>query len=186
MANTDSQLHLVQTIRTALLSWVPLSHPLTGTRTLGELLGAEAVVSDGDMDEARLYIDAPPEDVVYPYGIIRLAALLTSGDDSGYQQRGEIEVQFYGWPRSADVVIAMLLTVNMGALVSAMGDLVHQAWRDYVNTAIDDTIVAQRIQIDVNPPYTEPADRDLVLKSMRLPFYSTPASLAQYSTDPRL
>lgn len=183
--NTDSEYRLLQTVRTALLSWEPLEHPATGLLTLGELLGADEVESDGDMDEARLYIDAPPEDVEFPYGLMRLLASRPQGDDAGYQLRGEIEVQLFGWPRSESRDFGGV-ELNTAVAVSAMGDLVMQCWRDYVNTAVGDTIVAQKISIRNNVPYTEPASRDLVQVRLLLPFYATPAFLAQYSTEPVL
>ena len=185
MSNTDSTTRLLQTIRTALLSWVPLSHPATGTATLGELLGAEEVASDGDMDEARMYLNAPPENAPYPYSIIRLQGSFPSGDDAGMQLRGQIEVQLLDWPRSESKTYAGI-ELSADIAISAMADLIEQCWRDFASLAIGDAIVAKRIAIRNDVPYTEPADRELVLTRLLLPFYATPAYQAQYAAHPSL
>jgi hypothetical protein len=179
--NTDSTVRILQTIATRLLTWEPLAHPATGTKTLGELLGATEGASDGDESDGRLYLDAPPEDAVYPYGIIRNAGSFPSGDDAGYQIRGQAELQLFDWPRS-EVKSYAGVTLQAGVAVSAMADLVEQAWRDFVRTAIGDTIVAKKIAIRNEPPFGESADRELVLIRLLLPFYATPFYQSQYST----
>jgi hypothetical protein len=183
--NTDSETAILDTIRTALLNWAPLSHPATGTATLGELLGADQVESDGDLDEAAMYLDAPPEDAAFPYAILRMVTLAPLGDDSRYQYRGIAEVQFHGWPRSETKDFAGM-EIQVGTAMSAMADLVDQCWRDYAHLAVDDTLRSQGVNARTTSPNTEPPNRERVVITMLLAFFATPFFQAQYSTGPRL
>jgi hypothetical protein len=185
VANTDSETRILQMIRTALLHWEPLAHPATGTRTLGELLGADQVDSDGNLDEALMHMHAPPEDATFPYAIIRMVDLKPLGDDGRYQYRGIAEVQFHGWPRSETRAFAGA-NLNVGVAMSAMADLVDQCWRDYASLAVDDTLRSQGVNARNTSPNTEPANRDRVVITILLAFYATPAYQAQYSALPTL
>lgn len=185
MPNTDSETRILQLIRTALLNWAPLSHPATGTATLGELLGADQVASDGDLDEATMHLNAPPEDEAFPYAILRMIDLKPLGDDSRYQYRGIAEVQFHGWPRAENRVFAGV-ELNVGVAMSAMADLVDQCWRDYFSPGVDDMLRSQGINARTTTPSTDSANRDRVVITMLLAFFATPAFQAQYSTEPRL
>lgn len=183
--NTDSETKILDTIRTALLNWAPLLHPATGTTTLGELLGADQIVSDGNLDEAAMYLHAPPEDASFPYAILRMVTLIPLGDDSRFQYRGIAEVQFHGWPRAETRTFAGI-ELNVGTAMSAMADLVDQCWRDYAHLAVDDMLRSTGINARNTTPNTEPANRDRVVITMLLGFFATPAFQAQYSTGLRL
>jgi hypothetical protein len=185
MPNTDSETKILQMIRTALVNWAPLSHPATGTATLGELLGAELAQSDGDYDDAAMYLYGPPETAGFPYAILRTVTLIPLGDDSRYQYRGIAEVQFHGWPRSEDRTFAGV-EMNVGVAMSAMADLVDQCWRDFASLAVDDTLRSQGVNARTQSPFSESADRERVVITMLLAFYATPFYQAQYSTEPRL
>lgn len=153
-----------------------MGHPATGTRTLAQLLGtATGAGSDG-----KLYKDAPPDPVTYPYGLIRWSGSLPLGDDGGFQLRASLELELFGYPRSQRASFGGVM-LNIGSGVSAMADVVEEAWRDYVATSVNDTIVAKRMESRITVPYTEPADRELVLIRLILPLYSTPAYQAQYT-----
>lgn len=185
MPNTDSETKILQTIRTALLNWAPLSHPATGTATLGELLGADQVESDGDLDEAAMYLDAPPEDAAFPYAILRMVDLKPLGDDSRYQYRGIAEVQFHGWPRS-EVRAFAGMEIQVGTAMSAMADLVDQCWRDFLLTTVGDTLRSQGVNARTTSPNTEPANRERVVITMLLAFFATPFFQSQYGTAVQL
>lgn len=175
MPNTDSADHILATVRTRLLTFVPLTHPATGTRTIAQLLGtATGAGSDG-----KMYKNAPPDPVSYPYSLIRNSSF-PNGDDGGYQIRGEIELEFFGFPRTQAANFGGV-TLGTGVAISAMADIAEQAWRDYVALAVNDTLVAKRIAIRNEVPFTNAADRELVLIRMRLPYYATPAYQAVYS-----
>lgn len=178
--NTASTNRILETIRTQLLTFAPLSHVDTGTRTIATLLGADASAPDG-----RMYLDAPPDNVVYPYALLRMFGPTPGGDDSGFQMRGFCELQFFDKPRSQSRNYGGVTLLRPIAL-NAMADIATAVWRDFVLTAIDDTLVAQRITVRGDVPYTEPANRELVQVRMLLPFYATPNFVAQYSTLPVL
>lgn len=181
--NTASTNRILVTIRTQLLTFVPLSHVDTGTRTIATLLGSDASAPDG-----RMYLDAAPDDGTYPYGVLRMVGPIPGREDSGMQMSGFCELQLFDKPRSQARLYGGVggVTLLRPIALNAMADIATAAWRDFVLTAIDDTLVAQRIRIRGEVPYSDPANRELVQVRMLLPFYCTPAFLAQYSTLPVL
>lgn len=185
MTETGSETKILQLIRTALLTWVPLSHPATGTATLGELLGADPIESDGTQDGAAMFLYAAPEDQGFPYALLRMVSLIPLGDDGRWQYRGIAEVQLHGWPRAETLTFAGV-DLNVGVAISAMADLIDQAWRDFAHLAVDDTLRSTGINARNQNPSTEPANRDRVVITMLLAFFATPAFQAQYSTEPVL
>ena len=178
--NTASSDRLAQTVQTRLLTFTPLSHADTGTRTIATLLGNDASAPAG-----RMYLDAAPDNVVYPYALLRLSGPIPRGDDGGFQMRGFFELQFFDKPRSQTRSYGGVTLLRPVAL-NAMADIATAAWRDFAITEIDDTLVAERITVRGDVPYTEPANRELVQVRMLLPFYCTPNFIAQYSTGPVL
>jgi len=163
--NTDSEDRILTTIRTRLLTFVPMSHPVGGTNTLAQRLGT----ASGAGSAGKLYVSQAPDNAGYPYGILRWLTTRVAGDDGGYQERRVAELLLYHYERK-----------NEG-IVSAMMDVAAEAWRDWVSTAVNDTIVAQRISVRGIVPYEPPADRELVCGRMLLPMYTTPLYQAQYS-----
>lgn len=167
MPNTDSEDRILKTVRTRLLTFVPVAaHPVGGTNTLRQRLGTTA---SGAGSDGKLYISQAPDPALYPYGLLRWLPGRTAGDDGGFQTRLQAELMLYHYERKNEPII------------SAMMDVAAQAWRDYVATATDDTIVAQRITVRGIVPYEAPADRELVCGRMLLPMYATPYYQAQYS-----
>lgn len=163
--NTDSLDRLLKTVRASLLAFVPMSHPVGGTATLAARLGTVP----GAGSDGKLYITQVPDNTAYPYGVMRWMSGQAAGDDGGFQLRGTIELQLFHYGRKNEPA------------VSAMMDVVEAAWRDFVATAVGDTIVAQRASGRMVVPYEPPADRELVCVRILLPLYATPAYQAQYS-----
>ena len=160
MASTDSEDRILKTARTRLLTFVPHAHPVLGAATLATRLGS---TPSGAGATGKLYIDQSPDPGAYPYGIMRWPPSgLTGGDDGGYNIRRVIELQLYGYPRSS------------AGSISAMLDVVEQAWRDWCVLVVNDSIVAQRAYGRGIVPYEAPADRELVCGRILLPLYSTP------------
>lgn len=159
MASTDSLDRVLAVARTRLLTFVPNSHPVQGTNTIASRLGtATGAGSDG-----KLYKNRAPDNISYPYGVMRFVGIFTGGDDGGYNIRGPIELQFYGYGAS------------MEGLISSCMDVAEEAWRDWCVLAVNDSIVAQRSYGRAPVPYeSDPADRELICHRILLPFYATP------------
>jgi hypothetical protein len=144
-----------QAIRTRLLTFNS-----SALRTaLGTATGAG---SDG-----KLYIDQPPDAVAPPYGVMRFLDFPVTGVDGGAMVKGTLEVMLYGRPRA------------QGAALKAAGALVLDAWQAFSDTTAGNAqcLVARDAQGFTLIPYTDPADRELVVCRILLPFMVTPGFL---------
>jgi hypothetical protein len=124
------------------------------TGALATALGtASGAGSDG-----KLYIDQAPDDVTYPYGTLRVVDRRSEGDDGGFARRLEVEIHLYHRPR------------NTASTLKAMADLCERALRAWVD--VSSGVIVSRLGIARGSlTYEEPADRELILERLVVPFY---------------
>lgn len=157
--STASSVAILQAIRTRLLTFTPQ----TGS-TLAVLLGTLT----GAGSDGKLYLNAAPDTVTYPYGVLRLIGRDPDGDDGRFLQKPIAELHFYHRPRSNT------------AACEALADRVEEAWHHWVATT-GDIISARAIEGRVTITFSDPADRELVCVRMLLPFRVAPSYLTRYA-----
>jgi hypothetical protein len=120
-------------IRTRVLTF----QPITGT-TLGARLSG------------RLYKDWPPENAVFPYGIMRVINRISGGRNQqpNYRETPSAEFMLYDNTRAAARVDAL----------EDMGDLIDAALIGYVDST-SGLVYSVGRQRDTLPPPVDPADR---------------------------
>lgn len=157
--STASTLAILQTVRSHLLTYVPSSGS-----TLAVLLGA---TTSGAGSDGKLYLDHAPDHITGFYGLMRLIDAPVEGWNGGRTMRGLIELHLFGRPAS------------QLAAVNRMADVVAEAWRDYQCSEAGTArcIVARDIQTRTVIPFDLPADREVVLVRLLLPFLAVPQFL---------
>lgn len=162
---------LEQTIRTRLLGWPePLTwiDGVTGTPTSGTLADFLATLAGGGSAVTpRLWIDWPPNDAAYPYGVLATRLAPSAGVAGQQRVAGIAEVMLYA--RSA---------ADRPALKDA-GDLAVRAFTGWANTTdVDDgLLVVTGASAQSIPAPSEPADRELITIRVTASFYAHPAWL---------
>lgn len=159
--STTSTLGVLNIIRTRLLTYVPEN----GT-TLAMLLGS---TSSGAGSDGKLYLDQAPDNLTGYYGVLRLLEAPTGGFNGGKMLRGLIECHLYGKPRTPQTVTAL----------HRMADVVTLAWQRYLYTENTDAncVIARDVESRVVVFFEAPADRELVLCRLLLPFATVPQFL---------
>lgn len=153
-------------VRTRLLTFIPTGGTSLATQ-LGTLTGAG---SDG-----KLYLDAAPDGVTYPYAVMRLIDEVPRGDDGRFLRDWLVEVVVYDRPRGA--------ASTPKAVVSLAADTIAQAWLQWSSSdALIRTLpIGTRHTIDyAGAP--DPMDRELCAVRLLLPFRGTTTFLAQYAS----
>ena len=157
MASSEDAQLLV--IRTRLLTFVPMVGATLAVR-LGTLASSG---SDG-----KLYLMEAPENVTFPYAVMKPYGTGLSREDGKFSGQKQIEIQIYHTPR------------DMEATIRAMGDVIEQAWRHWVdggNGVVFATGKPERQTIKFEPP----ADREMIAERLVLSYVSYPLYLTQYS-----
>lgn len=153
-----STVSMLQTIRTRLLTFTPL-----GGVTLATLIGS---TTSGAGSSGKLYLDQPPDDVTGFYGVMRVIDLPQQGLDGGFMVKGTLELMLYGRPRS------------QGSAVNRLADVATEAWNNYRYTeSTGRCLVARDVTNRATITYEAPADRELVMVRLLLPFMATPSFL---------
>ena len=121
--------------------------------TLRARLLSAAQAGSGDTLTAllsgRLYNDQPPADAVFPYGVLRLPDLLTTGVDGSMRLAGDLELMLWGRPASTR------------AAMRHAGDVALSALRTWATTSGGlIKITDARVQMLPAPP--SPADSEVV------------------------
>jgi len=143
---------LLVTIRTRLLSFVPMG----GGSTLATLLGS------------RLYESQAPETATFPYGVFRLTNRLETDGFAGMRESADLEVMFFDRPRSRAEALDLIADVADQALLS---------WAQ----ATDGITFARFRLRDTLPPAPEPMDRELVVIRQVFPVVLWPTYRTQYA-----
>ena len=155
---TDSMDAVGLAIRDRLLTFVSLSHGTLASQ-LGTMSGAGST--------GKLFLEEAPENVTYPYGVMKLGGFThLPREDGKFGFTSLVEVLLYHYPRE-----------NVDAL-RKMGDTVEEAWRHWVDASI---IVSMRVEERATIKFEPPADREMVLERLLLSYYTYPSFLTQYS-----
>lgn len=149
---TTSTEQLLIAIRTRILSYVDY-----------------AAVTNDSIVAGRLYRLAAPDDVAPPYGVMALKSpQLVDGTDA-LKLAGDLEVQWFGRPRASQPAIEALGDRTVSALLT---------WRDassglaYIASATAESL----------PPFTAPADKELVQVRVLARLKAFPVFLSRLSS----
>jgi hypothetical protein len=154
-----SNLAVVRTIRSRLLTFQPRGGGATAAARLGTLTGAGA--------DGKLYLDGVPDSTTYPYSTMSIDWDATDGY-SGYRLGGMLELMTYHKPR------AQL------AIISPIADCYDEALLEWVETSggfFGSRLLSRRTL----PPFPEPADRELVVIRQVFSVAVWPEYLTQYA-----
>lgn len=134
---SDRTTKLYGAIRTRLLTYDPL--------------GSEPALSHASLLNGRLYTLEAPDDAVSPFAVQRLQSRRTGpGDDGRLRERGELEMQVFGRPRSA------LL------LIERIADIMEEALHGW-NVDTDGLLtIRSMVSRETLPPFQSPENREIV------------------------
>jgi hypothetical protein len=152
MSTTSTQ-GMIQDLRARLLNFVPRSGD-----TLNTSLGG------------RLYTTQAPDNVTYPYAVVRLMDRQQTVGDQGFRTRGEIEVSIFDRPRSQQW------------RAEAIADVVQQAFLHW-DLKTSGLMFAQHSRRVTMPPAPTPMDRELVQIAVYVPIVAWPVMFTQYFTS---
>jgi len=116
------------------------------------LLSAVQALSGDTLDalfSGRLYNDQPPADAVFPYGVLRLPDLLTTGVDGTMRLAGDLELMLYGRPASTR------------AQMRHAGDVALSGLRTWATTS-GGLIKITDARVQMLPSFPSPADAEIV------------------------
>lgn len=151
--STTSTRSLMQDLRSRLLTFQPAS---------GERLNE----SIGD----RLYTSQAPDDVTYPYGVVRLMPRRQTVGDQGFREAMELEIQLFDRPRGQQWRL------------EAIADVVQQAFLHWQQASSGLVFAQHSRRVGPLPPAPEPMDRELVQIAVYVPIVSWPVMFTQYFT----
>jgi hypothetical protein len=152
MSTTSTQ-GMMQDLRSRLLTF----QPRTGDRL-------EQSIGD------RLYTKAP-DNVIYPYAVVRLMDRQQTVGDQGFRTRGEIEVQIFDRPRSQQW------------RAEAIADVVQQAFLHWDLKTSGLMFAQHSRRVGPLPPAPAPMDRELVQIAVYVPIVAWPVMFTQYFTS---
>lgn len=155
---TESELATLKVIRTRLLTFTP-SGGSSGAALLGTGPGA---ASDG-----KLHIDQAPDNVTFPYGVMRFVDWTPEGEDGGYAHRGQLECQLFHRPRGE------------ASAIKTIADQFERALRKWVYTTSGIIVIQSVTRGSIT--YEAPADRELVQERLLASLYAHPQYLTQDS-----
>lgn len=115
-----------------------------------------------------LYIVQPPDNVVYPYGVMRLQGRETSGDYNGDRETMECEVLLFDRHRGDQMTLENI------------ADWCDEALLRYKNVA-NGLMFTRSRQRDSLPPGINPTDHEVVGIRLVYPFVVWPQYLTQYA-----
>jgi hypothetical protein len=153
MSTTSTQ-GMMQDLRSRLLTFQPRSGD-----TLDTSLGG------------RLYTTQAPDNVTYPYAVVRLMDRQQTVGDQGFRTRGEIEVQIFDRPRSQQW------------RAEAIADVVQQAFLHWDLKTSGLMFAQHSRRVGPLPPAPAPMDRELVHIAVYVPIVAWPVMFTQYFTS---
>ena len=146
---------LYTSLRTALLAFQPAGGATP--ESLGALL-------------TGLWVVQGPDNVSYPYGIMRLQSRQSSGEYSGDRETVGLELTLYDRPRKQQYA------------VEGYADVAEQALLRYRDVT-SGLVFARERQRDTLPQGTGPADREVVGVRLVFPLVVWPVWLTQYAPN---
>jgi hypothetical protein len=152
MSTTSTQ-GMMQDLRSRLLTF----QPRTGDRL-------EQSIGD------RLYTKAP-DNVIYPYAVVRLMDRQQTVGDQGFRTRGEIEVQIFDRPRSQQW------------RAEAIADVVQESFLHWDLKTSGLMFAQHSRRVGPLPPAPAPMDRELVQIAVYVPIVAWPVMFTQYFTS---
>jgi hypothetical protein len=152
MSTTSTQ-GMMQDIRSRLLTF----EPRTGS-ALGDVLTA-------------LYTNQAPDNVTYPYAVVRLMDRQQTVGDQGFRTRGEIEVSIFDRPRSQQW------------RAETIADVVQQAFLHWDLKTSGLMFAQHSRRVGPLPPAPAPMDRELVQIAVYVPIVAWPVMFTQYFTS---
>lgn len=169
---TDSTTDLERTLRTRLLTFVPLG----GAGPVEDVIGATA---SGAGSDGKLFWDRAPDNIdgraagdTSPtvWGVLRLKNR-RQGGDHGEREVMELEVMLYGRPRSQK------------ALLEGIADRMDQAMLRYSDRTSGLVGTFPGRTRNTLPPFKEPAASDVVQIMLEYTLVVWPAYLIQYHEE---
>lgn len=134
---SDRTTKLYGQIRTRLLTYDPV--------------GSDPALSHTSLLNGRLYTLESPDTAAYPFAIQRLQSRRTGpGDDGRLRERGELEVQVFGRPRSA------LLSVER------IADIMEEALYGWSTDADGLLTIRSMVSRETLPAFQSPENREIV------------------------
>jgi hypothetical protein len=152
MSTTSTQ-GMIQDFRSRILNFVPRSGDTLNT-TLG----------------GRIYTTQAPDNVTYPYGVLRMLDRRQTVGDQGFREAFELELSIAGRPRSQQWIVE-------GALDVAAQAFLH--W-DIKTSGL---MFSQQRRVGPLPPAPAPMDRELVQIVVYVPIVAWPVMFTQYFTS---
>lgn len=130
---TTSTASLAKQLRSRLLTYAPPA----SAPTLNTMIGG------------RLYIDRGPDVITFEYGIMRLINRQISNDYDPVRETPELEIQLYA------------NNASRAQALEGMADVCDMAMTDYKDATSGLTFSRGRRR-DTLPPFTDPADREII------------------------
>lgn len=152
MTNTSSTLAVVQAIRTQLYNFQQ-----SGTNSVSSSLGT------------RLYVNQPPDNVTFPYAVMRLVNQISNTEYRGDRQTASVEIMIYDRPRSNT------------SRAEGVADNIDGAMTRLRLQDADGIMFGRSRLRDTIPPMTDPADREVVAIRLLYDIAMWPQFLTQYS-----
>ncbi len=149
---TASTQSMMTDLRNRLLTFAPMSGS-----TLQTSLGG------------RLYVVQAPDDVTYPYAVMRLVDRRQTDGYGGFRESFEIELMVFDRPRSQQW------------RAEGIADVATQAFLGW-DLASSGLMFSRHVRRVVMPPAPSPMDRELVQIVLFVPVVAWPVMLSQYVT----
>ena len=151
--NTSTTQGMIGDLRSRLLNFTPRS-------------GATLQASLG----GRLYTVQAPDDVTYPYAVLRLVSRAQTEGYGGLRESFEVELQIFDRPRGQQW------------RAEGIADVATQAFLRW-DIGTSGLMFSRHVRRVVMPPAPSPMDRELVQITLFVPVVAWPVMLTQYVTS---
>lgn len=152
MTQSSLLTQIMQRMRTRLMTFTPKG----GGGTIGSRLRGQGI-----------YIAAPPDNVSYPYAVLRLQNIRRSGEYDGMRMEGECEIVLYMRPRTA-----------IGD-VELIADFMQEAFLQWAD--VSQGLLVSRGDIRTTLPVGgRPEDRETWGVRILFDFFCWPRTMTQY------
>jgi hypothetical protein len=163
---TTSTGAMYETVRTRLLTFVPVGFPDTLDTLLRRYVDANGVTQLAPIGKARLHPHYPSDTPVYPFGVLNFLPRFTDGAHHEEREAFDLELIFVHKPKS------------LFWELQALGDIADQAMKKWANTAGGFIGAKGRVRQTIpRPPAGSPADRDVIQELIRYPIIAWPQFL---------